>query len=258
MLLAESSLKDLTIEADDGRIGSVSDFLFDARTWKLRWMVVDTGNWLPGRKVLVHPSAIGQVDYARGELPVRLTKEQVRNSPDIREDEPVSRQMQENLYGYYGWDPLWGGGNFLGGGISGMGWPRSSMTAYDEGEVLEADRAESRLDQADPHLRSVAAVTGYHLRATDGLIGHIENFMLESDNWGIRYLIVDTRNWWPGQHVLLAPYAVKAVSWSDREVVLDISRGQVKSSPPWNPAEAINKAYEQRLHGYYGWPGYGW
>ena len=79
-----------------------------------------------------------------------------------------------------------------------MGWPLAPMPAYNGGEVLEADRAASRLDDADPHLRSLSVVTGYHLQATDGPIGHIENFMLESDNWGIRYLIADTRNWWPG------------------------------------------------------------
>ena len=89
--------------------------------------------------------------------------------------------------------------------------PMAPMPAYNEGEVLEADRAGSRLDEADPHLRSVAAVTDYHILATDGPIGHIQNFMLESDSWGVRYFIVDTRNWWPGQHVLLSPYAVKTI-----------------------------------------------
>jgi len=58
--------------------------------------------------------------------------------------------------------------------------------------------------------------------------------------------------------VLLSPFAVKAVSWSDRQVVLDITRAQVKGSPPWEPATIIDRAYEGRLHGYYGWPGYGW
>lgn len=119
MLLAGSAFKGLVIEAKDGRIGTFSDMLFDDRTWKLRWMVVDTGNWLPGRKVLLHPSVISLDDFARGELSVRLTKQQVRDSPDIRQDQPVSRQMQDTLYGHYGWDPMWGGGNYFGGGYLG-------------------------------------------------------------------------------------------------------------------------------------------
>ena len=123
------------------------------------------------------------------------------------------------------------------------GLPLAPMRSYNEGEMLEADRTASRLDEADPHLRSMSAVTGYHLQATDGPIGHIENFMLETSNWGIRYLVVDTRNWWPGEHVLVSPYAVKTINWSDREVVVDISRNQVKTSPPWNPSDIIERDY---------------
>jgi sporulation protein YlmC with PRC-barrel domain len=258
MLLAMSAINGFAVAAEGGKIGKVSDFLFDDRTWKLRWMVVDTGHWLTGRKVLVHPSAIGPVNYEREHLTVRLTKQQVENSPDILDDEPVSRHMQDSLYGYYGWDPLWGGGNYLGGYTYGLGFAMGATRPYDEGAVLEADRAELRLNDADPHLRSVSAVTGYHIQATDGSIGHIQNMMVETDNWGIRYLVVDTRNWWPGKRVLLSPYAVKTISWADRDAVVDVSREQVKASPAWQPEEAIDRAYEERLHGYYGWPGYGW
>ena len=74
MLQVGSALEGYAIEASDGRIGTVSDFLFDDRTWKVRWLVVDTGTWLTGRKVLIHPSAIGRADYERRELSVSLTK----------------------------------------------------------------------------------------------------------------------------------------------------------------------------------------
>jgi hypothetical protein len=254
MLLAISSLKGFAIEADDGRIGVVDDFLFDDRTWKLRWMVVDSGGWLTGRKVLIHPSSIGPADYTRNHLVVHLTKAQVQDSPGTLYDQPVSRQMQDGLYGYYGWDPLWGGGNYP----YGLGFPASSSRPYDEGALLEGDRAEQGRDGADPHLRSVASVAGYHIQATDGPVGHIQDFMLETGNWGIRYLVVDTKNWWPGKHVLLSPYAVRTISWGEREATVDVTREQVKASPPWEPAETIDRAYEERLHGYYGWPGYGW
>ncbi len=236
MLLAMSSITGLTVEAEDGKIGTVSDFLFDDRTWKLRWMVIDTSGWLTGRKVLVHPSSIGPVDYPGGRLAVHLSKHQVKDSPGISSDAPVSRQMQDGLYGYYGWDPLWGGGSYFGGYYPyAMGMPPATRGHhYDEGELLAADRIDQHRDDADPHLRSVAAVSGYHIQATDGSIGHIQNFMLETDNWGIRYLVVDTKNWWPGKHVLLSPYAVTNISWGDREVTVDLSRERVKASPPWD------------------------
>ena len=257
MMLVGSALKGFAIEASDGKIGTASDFLFDDSTWKIRWMVVDTGGWLTGRKTLVHPSAIGQPDYSREEIPVRLTRQQVKDSPEILSDAPVSRQMETSLYGHYGWDPLWGGGNYVGGYSSGMGGAFDpSPYRYDSG-LLEADLPDPSLSDGDPHLRSVVAVVGYHLQATDGPIGHVENCLVEDATWDIRYLIIDTKNWWPGQHLLMSPHAVRKISWSDHEVTLDVTRDKIKAGPTWDPAGTIDKDYETRLHGYYGWPGFG-
>jgi hypothetical protein len=255
MLLVESALKGYAIMASDGRIGTVSDFLFDDRTWKLRWLVVDTGVWLSGRKVLIHPSAIGQADHERQQLSVALTMAKVKGSPDILQDQPVSQQMEYNHYEYYGWDPIWDGASYFGGGAIGAPLP---STYYDGREKRERDEMVARSHEGDPHLRSMAAVTGYHVHASDGGIGHVEDFLLDDAGWGIRYLVIDTKNWWPGQHVLLSPYAVKEISWSQRQVLLDVNRDRVKSSPPWNPLDTVSEAYEKRLHGHYDWPGYGW
>lgn len=262
MLLVGSALKNYTIAASDGRIGVVSDFLFDDRTWKMRWLVVDTGNWLPGRKILLHPSAIGRADFGQEALPVRLTKAQVQGSPDIAQDEPVSLQMQDNLYGYYGWNPLWDGGSLFGGYSGMMGMPLVGPSYPGEAAVRNGPRDDvllddRRPDDGDPHLRSMAAVTGYHVQATDGAIGHVENFLIDDETWVTRYLVVDTRNWWFGQHVLISPHAVREVSWSGHEVSTDLSQAKIKASPPWDPAAIIDRDYERRLHGYYGWPGYG-
>ena len=267
MLNAASSLKGSEIRAKDGSLGTASDFLFDDSTWKLRWMVVDTGRWLTGRKVLIHPSAVISAEHGAQELRVALTKAQVEGSPDIAHDRPVSRQMQTSLYGYYGWDPLWGGGingggmyggAMYGGGMGAMAQPLSSPAYFGTGGMREEERGGAEVDEGDPHLRSIAEVTGYHVHASDGDIGHIEDVLVDTQSWDIRYLIVDTSNWWFGQHVLISPKAVKGVDWSERHVRLDIARERVKSSPPWDPAQAISNEYERRLHGHYNWPGYGW
>jgi hypothetical protein len=233
----------------------VSDFLFDDTTWKIRWLVVDTAKWLTGRKVLIHPSAIGQADSEFRRLPVVLTKSQVENSPDILEDGPVSRQKEESLYGYYGWDPLWGGRSYGGGG---MAYPLLAPIYFGGHEHQEAEAIAPRQDDADPHLRSVAAVTGYHIHAIDGRIGHLSDVMIDDSNWEIHYFIVDTRNWWPGRDVLMSPHAVRSIEWSTREIHLDVSRDKVEASPVWDPTDVIHRPYEVRLHGYYDWPGYGW
>jgi len=254
MLSTVTSLNGFAIEATDGPLGTVSDFLFDDQTWKVRWLVVDTGTWLPGRKVLLHVSALGKADPLNQLLPVSLTKQQVENSPDILEHQPVSQQMQGRLYDYYGWDPYWGG-NFLGMG---------SIASPVGGAVMDAPGSDAAvaeiaqgIDQnADPHLHSVDAVTGYNIHATDGAIGHIEDFIVEDVDWTVRYLIADTRNWLPGQHVLLSPYAVTDIEWLDRHVQVNLSREKIKAGPPWDPVNLVDEAYVERLHQHYDWPGY--
>jgi len=254
MLLAASALKGYAIEASDGRMGTVNDLLFDDHTWTIRWLVVDTGTWLTGRQVLIHPSAVSHPDHDRQSLPVELTKAQVEASPDIGQDEPVSRQMEAHLYDYYGWDPYWSPG-FMGMGAMTLQMPG---TPYLGGAGVEtAVRNDTTPPAGDPHLRSIAAVTGYHIHATDGGIGHIENFLIDDASWGVRYLVVDTRNWWPGKHVLVSPYAVREIDWAGRHIRLDVTSSQVREGPPWDPAAMIDQAYEGRLHSHYGWPGYG-
>jgi len=113
-------------------------------------------------------------------------------------------------------------------------------------------------DDGDPHLRSINAVTGYHVHATDGAIGHVEDMLIDDQSWLINYLIIDTSNWWIGQHVLISPFAVKEINCSDSIVSLDIPGDRIRSSPPWTPVEPVDAPYQVQLHGYYNWPGYGW
>ncbi len=257
MLLAGSALKGFALEAEDGRFGAVSDFLFSDETWEMCWLVVDTGGWLTGRKVLIHPSAIGRVDYGRQQFLVALSKAQVKGSPDILADQPVSRQMERDLYGYYGWDPLWSGGFY---GPLAMGSPLGMSPYLGGGAPLGGTDVGNRGEHwdpggyEDPHLRSVTGMTGYHLYACDDGIGHVENLLIESAAWAIRYLVVDTRNWWSGRHVLLSPDAVTDISWLQHEMRLNVTRpGQI--GPPWDPLALINDDYERQLHSHYGWRG---
>jgi len=254
MLIVGSALKGYAIQASDGQIGTVKTLLFDDTTWKIRWLVIDTGTWLSGRRVLVHASAIGDPDHQGKTLPARLTKAQVEASPDIGQDQPVTMQMQNQLHSYYGCDPYWGP-NFYGSVGLGVG----PDLAFNRGGIYPREAAvQIGSDDGDPHLRDLAALCGYHIHATDGVIGHLENFLLDDADWVIRYLIVDTRNWWPGAHVLIAPFAVKDIDWSDQEVRLNLRRDQVKTSPKWDPADIVEHGYERQLHSHYGWPGFGW
>jgi sporulation protein YlmC with PRC-barrel domain len=242
------SLNDLvgyTIRANDGDIGKVSEFYFDDQGWTIRYVVVDTGGWLSGRKVLISPAAFGKPDWESGAFPVDLTKEQVQNSPSIDTDKPVSRQNEAELHGYYGWPVYWGGGLVFGGVQAS---PLLVMeTEQEDEEFLEEP-------EGDTHLHSTSEVAGNHIEATDGEIGHVEDFVVDDETWAIRYLLVDTRNWLPAKHVLVSPRWSKRVSWAESKVFVDLTREAIKNSPEFDPRKPVTLDYEGELHDYYGRP----
>ena len=175
--------------------------------------------------------------------------QQVKDSPDIATDWPVSRQMETDLYDYYGWSPYWGMGLYMGG----YGYSGSSMVDLSYMEAMRrAERtADTRRKDDDPHLRSTEAVTGYHVHASDGEVGHVEDFVLDDADWSIHFLIVDTKNWWPGKKVLISPQLARDINWSDRLVNPDADRQNVVASPAYDASKAIDGAYEKRLHDHY-------
>jgi sporulation protein YlmC with PRC-barrel domain len=251
MLWNASEIKGYAIAASDGHLGTVSDFLFDDTSWRVRWLVVDTGTWLSGRKVLLPPMALGHPNSSEREFPVRLTRQQVKDSPDINSDRPVSRQMETHVYDYYGWSPYWDTGLNMGGygymGAMGMPNPPAMGSRQREEEEMRA-----RQYDGDPHLRSIESVTGYHIHATDGEIGHVADFLVDDTDWGVRFLIVDTSNWWAGKKVLISPRSAGEIDWSDKLVNLRVDRQRVKDSPAYDPSITVDRDYERRFHSHYG------
>ena len=108
----------------------------------------------------------------------------------------------------------------------------------------------------DSHLRSCNAVMKYHIRATDGDIGHIHSLLVDDETWAIRYLIVATNNWWLGHHVLIAPQWIDDVSWFDCKVSVDLTRQAVKDAPPYDADVSLNREQEVSIHQHYGRAGY--
>lgn len=253
MLRAVSKLRGMTIRATDGDIGHVDQFFFDDERWIIRYLVVDTGSWLPGRQVLISPIALGTVDAKAREVSVPLTREQVKNSPDIDTEKPVSRQHEIDYYRYYGWPFYWAGP-----GLWGSGMYPGYLAAPPVPPVpppAPAPEAEAE-EQGDPHLRATREVTGYRVHASDGEIGHVDDFIVEMETWAIRYVVVDTRNWWPGKKVLLPPAWIESVSWPEAAIRVDLRREVIREGPEWDSEQPITREYETRLFGYYGRPGY--
>ncbi len=244
MLDKAKTLTGFTLHALDGDVGSVREFYFDDERWVIRYLVAATGNWLTGRQVLISPYALKAVNRDAQEIAIGLTKQQIENGPSLNDDKPVSQQFEEEYYGFYGWPKYWGGPH-LWGFYPGIVRDPEQWTDVIAGE-----------HPGDPHLRSTKAVTGYHVQATDGEIGHVEDFIIDDETWAIRYLVVDTGNWRSGKKVLVAPKWIDRVSWGESEVYVRLSRGAIEGSPEYTEESALTRDYEGRLHGHYDRPGY--
>jgi len=236
-----------TIAAFDTDIGTVCDFYFDDSRWTIRYIVVRTGVMLLGRKVLISPVALRHPAWSPLHIHVNLTWEQVKNSPNIDLHKPVSRQHESEHHEHYGLPSYWEGTDVWGS------WPNPKALAE---APQSSPNMETKALPNDTHLRSTREVTGYHIKATDGEIGHLEDFLFDDETWEIRYAVVDTKNWWPGKKVLLRPQWLKRVNWEEREIFASMSRETIRTNPAWNPDEPVSREYELRLHKHYGYAPY--
>jgi len=218
-----------TIDALDGEIGSVDDLYFDDQTWSVRYLVVDTGNWLPGRKVLVSPEAVVKPWHHQAKIAVKLTTEQIRSSPDIDTAMPVSRMAEELLHRHYQWTPYWDSTIVP---IPRMPSPPRPLTAEEDGQ--EAGQAEEFL--ADVRLRSANELAGYHVKAGDGDVGHVQDLLLDDDLSRILFLVVEVKGWLFGKKVLAGQSLISRVDWATSTVHADANRQALKNAQEYNPA----------------------
>ena len=243
MLRSMKGLLDYGLQARDGKIGAVDDFLFDDGSWKVRYLVAQTGGWLRGQLVLISPAALKPPEWQSHLFPVDLTRDEIEQSPSILSDAPVARQKELELARHYNWPVYWA--------IDGLG----GFGATPVIAPVEPPPASPK-QQGNPHLRSLREVRGYRIQARDGEIGHLDDLIVDDDEWSVRYLIVDTRNWLPGRKVLVAPGWIDEVSWEDARVIVSHSRSEVENSPSYDPSTPVNRQYEEVLHDYYGRPRY--
>jgi hypothetical protein len=215
MLRRVRDFENYVLRARDGDIGRTKEFLFDDKNWAIRYLVAETGIWLSSRKILVSPHALNPAIGYDDVIPVNLTKKQI-----------------------------WGSSPYL--------WGQMPANQENRDDVIRNQRME---DSWDPCLRSTHDVTGHHVQASDGEIGHVVDFIIDEDNWSIRYLIVDTKNWWPGKHVLISPEWIDRVSWDDHKIFVKVTREAVRQSPEYS-ASTLNRDYEDKLHIHYNAHGY--
>jgi hypothetical protein len=229
MLWRARELLGHAISGTDGALGWIHDVYFDDQHWMVRYLAAETGHWLGGRRVLLSPMSVRRIDRVHRWAEVALTRQQVRDSPNVDTHKPVERQHEVALLEYYGVPSYWADHRPSGEAAAGAG-------------------------PDDRHLHSARVVIGYAVDAVDGEVGYVEDFVVDDLTWTIRYLVLDSRHWWPGRRALLAPEWVGWVSWREFNVHVDFDRDTIHRAPEFDPARPIDRAYEARLHGHYGRP----
>lgn len=243
MLQNAWAIKGFSIQATDGKIGHVDDFYFDDITWAVRYVVVDTGNWLSGHEVLLSPVALSGISQEDRCVKISFTRDQVSGAPDAETDRPVTRQWEAEYHDYFGWPYYWEGAGLFGAG------PYPGFATEVEGSAEDA--AQQKENKGDPHLQSARDVGDCRIAATDGEIGHVVDFIIDEDSWVIRYVKVDTGNWLPGKKVLLSTRLISAINWSDGCLQISFSRDVIENAPPYDPDQPLERDYEQGLFDYY-------
>ena len=210
MLTNTKTIYGTAVEAIDGVAATVSDAYFDGKLWTVRYLVVHTGNWLSGRRVLVSPHAIEHSDWVHRRIRVSMTTKELEAARDVSTKLPLNRQEELEGADLLAWEAYWAG-------------------------VLDDDSHAG----GDPHLRSTKAVAGHHIEGTDGRIGHVDNFIIDDESWTIRYLVVGTRSWWPGKRVLIEPQSVESIRWDARMVRVTMRQSEIEHSPEYNPRSLL-------------------
>lgn len=234
-------LQRYTLFATDGEIGTIEEIYFDDTDWCVRYLVVNTGGWLRGRRVLISPVAIGEVKEAERALDIELSQDQIEHSPPLTGERPVSRQYEQQYLRYYGWPSYWQSSSFS-----------SDPVPFDPHRTLPpVYEDDSRPHKGENNLRSSAQMSGYGIHAEDGEVGHVEDLVIDDQYWKVRYFEIDTRNWWPGKHVLLNPAWIDRVDWPAQRVGVDLAREDILTAPAYDPKAVISRDYEIKLLEHY-------
>jgi uncharacterized protein YrrD len=210
------------VKGTDGDIGTLEDFYFEENRWTVRYLLVDTGKWFSGKRVLISPMSV-RSGWGKTGVRLGLTKDQVWNSPEFKDDEPLSRAGETHVLAYYGYPDYWGAASIWG--------DFESPAALVEAPPARAASASQGIDPEARHLRSIKKSTGYHLEARDGEIGHVDDFLIGEESWRIRYLLVDTSNWIGGRSVIVSPETVDGIDKDRGQLHVAANREAIEQAP---------------------------
>ena len=241
MLRSLKELLSYELLAKDGLMGKVDNFLLSDEDWRVHYLVVDTGPWILGRKVLISVAALGQPVWASETFPVNLTRDQVKNSPDVDTAKPISRKYEERLHQHYNWPTYWDMDTAIPGRPTRI--PLHVFVGHE--------------NKNETYLRSVKELLGYGMNAMDGEVGKVLDFIVEDDDWQIQHMVVDASKLTDSdKQVLVAMDWVEKIDVAKKEIFIDLSQNAIEHGPEFDPNRPINRQYEEVIYDYYGRPKY--
>lgn len=250
--------KILATDTGNEIIGTVKDVYFDDEKFALRYLVIDTRVWLFEDLVLVSPYSVNGVDWDSGIIWVNLTKEEIEHSPKAKYSKPVTRTFETTFNNYFKLPHYWSNG--LGMDIEGI-W----AGAYFPNKPVEPPQSfhpdikfEDEQLPDEQHLHSMREISSFHLRAVDDeKFGAIEDFIIETETWALRYIVIDTNKYLPGgKRILLSPEWIERFDWENKKLVTDYLRDTIENCPEYDPAVVIDREMEEEIHSHFGQNGY--
>ena len=231
----------------DGRTGRVADFIFDLETWQVRYLIADLGNLLEPRKVLISAETCSRPKWESQTLPVAMTRDQIRFSPEI--SRPEGRGFQKN---HLPNNRLTEVSFFRIGEVPHL--ITIPMPTEANARFTESRRVRMVLDQ--PELRTVGRVIGYEIRACSEEAGVIDDFIIDDERWMIRYLIGAIRKIFPGRRVMFAPVWVSSIDAETETVRLGLKPETLFDGPEYDPTDPVNRQIEEVIYDFHGRPKY--
>jgi hypothetical protein len=231
---------DYKVETLDGKSGSTKDFLFDQKLWVVRFVKVDFGSLFTSERKLIPRVFLKTPQWQEKKFTVELNEDEIGKCPDIADHLPVSRKVEEQLFGYYGIDPYWT-----------TPYP-GHMTMYHPPRPVIPPAAPDPEEEVDTELRSFSEIEHYHINALDGKLGHIEDLVIDDEEWQVLYAIVDTSNWLPwSKKVMISIDFLDQISYTDGEVSINLKKDTIKSAPEFDPSVPIDEEYEKKVFDFY-------
>jgi hypothetical protein len=235
-------LKNFSLKAIDGEKGKVKNFLFDEKDWTIRYFEADIGNFFSDKRVLIPIHHLGLTDTEDKHFIVNLRVEDIKNSPDLDYDLPVSRQYEASLLQYYQVEPYWPEA------VAGYAGRESLLHP---GYGFRTPQSAGRVEETTS-LRSFSEVSGYYIKAIDDQFGHLEDLIVDDKTWHILYAVIDTKNLSPwSKEVILPVEAISEISFFDKEVTIPMHKDEIKNAPEYDPDRIIEREYDTGVYQFY-------